>query len=151
MVRERLLTLRRAEWQRKRGKERARKRSAFIANPFGFTKKLLGEKRSGQLSCPEEDINRHIRVTYSDSMREQDLGHCEALICPPEPDTLFNISEPTLKEVKEVIKSARTASAPGPSGVPYKVFKQCPRLLGRLWKIFRVIWKRGKVPQQWKY
>ena len=21
----------------------------------------------------------------------------------------------------------------------------------RLWKIFRVIWKRGKVPQQWKY
>ncbi len=73
VVRERLITLRRAEWHRKRGKERARKRSAFIANPFGFTKKLLGEKRSGQLSCSEEDINRHIKNTYSDGMREQDL------------------------------------------------------------------------------
>ncbi|XP_061902037.1 uncharacterized protein LOC133649222 [Entelurus aequoreus] len=151
VVRDRLLTLRRAEWHRKRGKERARKRSAFIANPFGFTKKLLGEKRSGQLSCPEEEINLHIKNTYSDGMREQDLGHCAALICPPEPCILFDISEPTLKEVKEAIKSARTASAPGPSGVPYKVFKQCPRLLERLWKIFRVIWKRGKVPQQWTY
>ncbi|KAI4881124.1 hypothetical protein NFI96_020516, partial [Prochilodus magdalenae] len=46
VVRERLSTLRRAEWHRRRGRERARKCSAFIANPFGFTKKLLGEKRS---------------------------------------------------------------------------------------------------------
>ncbi|XP_056127556.1 uncharacterized protein LOC130105540 [Rhinichthys klamathensis goyatoka] len=151
VVRKRLITLRRAEWHRKRGKERARRRSAFIADPFGFTRKLLGEKRSGQLSCPEEDINRYIRNTYSDGMREYDLGHCAALICPPEPSTLFNINEPTLKEVKEVIKSARTSSAPGPSGVPYKVFKHCPRLLERLWKILRTIWRRGKVPQQWRY
>lgn len=84
-------------------------------------------------------------------MREQDLGHSEALVCPPEPCTLFDINAPTLKEVKEVIKSSRAASTPGPSGVLYKVFKQCPCLLERLWKIFRVIWKRGKVPQQWKY
>ncbi|CAJ1075238.1 LOW QUALITY PROTEIN: uncharacterized protein LOC109089580 [Xyrichtys novacula] len=151
VVRERLTTLRRAEWHRKRGKERTRKRSAFIANPFEFTKKLLGEKRSGQLSCPEDVINRYISNTYSDGMREQDLGHCAALICPPEPSTLFNINEPTLKEVKEVIKSARTSSAPGPSGVPYKVFKHCPRLLERLWKILRTIWRRGRVPQQWRY
>ncbi|XP_063080140.1 uncharacterized protein LOC134470047 [Engraulis encrasicolus] len=151
MLREKLLTLRRAEWHRKRGKERARKRSAFIANPFGFARKLLGEKRSGQLSCPKEDINRHISYTYSDSMRDQDLGHCDVLVCPPEPSTLFDISAPTLKEVKEVIKASRAASAPGPSGVPYKVFKQCPRLLERLWKIFRVIWKKGKVPHQWNY
>lgn len=95
--------------------------------------------------------DRHLRNTYGDGMREQDVGHCAMLICPPEPCTLFNTSEPTLKEVKEVIKSARTASAPGPSGVPYKFFKQCPRLLEHLWKIFRVISKRGKVPQQWKY
>lgn len=47
MGRERLIILRRAEWNRKSGKEKARKRSAFIANPFGFVKKLLGQKRSG--------------------------------------------------------------------------------------------------------
>ncbi|KAK0142412.1 Retrovirus-related Pol polyprotein from type-1 retrotransposable element R2 [Merluccius polli] len=111
--------------------------------------KLLGEKRSGHLTCPEEDINRYLSNTYS--VRDQDLSHCAALICPPEPSILFDTNEPTLKEVREVIKSARTASAPGPSGVPYKVFKNCPRLVERIWKIYRVIWKKGKVPQQWRY
>lgn len=98
VVWEMLTTVWHAEWHRKRGKERACKHSAFIANPFGFAKKLLGNY-SGQLTWQE---------------REQDLGHCAALICPPEPSTLFNINEPTLKEVREVIKSARTASPSGP-------------------------------------
>lgn len=134
-----------------RGARSARRRSALIANPFGFTRKLLGEKHSGQLSCPEEDINRHIRDVYSNGMREQDLGHSEALIYLNPAPCLTSMHPPTQKEVKEVIKSARMASAPGPSGVLYKVFKQCPCLLECLWKIFRAIWKRGKVPQQWKY
>lgn len=79
VVRERLLTLRRAEWHRKRIKERAHKCSAFIANPFGFAKKLLGEKCSGQLSCRKEDIIHHLRNTHSNSMREQ--AHLNPLYC----------------------------------------------------------------------
>lgn len=130
---------------------RAHKHSAFIANQFGFTKKLLGEKGNSQISCPEEDINTYLSNSYSDGKREQDLSNCAALICPSEPSTLFNMNEPTLKEVREVIRSARAALAPGPSRVLYKVFKNCPRLLERLWKIYRVIWRKGKVPQQWRY
>lgn len=41
----------------------------------------------------------------------------------------------TLREVQEVVKAARTNSAPGPSGVPYVIYKKCPRLLQRQWKI----------------
>ncbi len=51
ILRKKLMILRRAEWHRRRGRERARKRAAFIANPFGFTKQLLGDKRSGRLEC----------------------------------------------------------------------------------------------------
>ncbi len=38
----------------------------------------------------------------------------------------------------------RSRSAPGPSRVPYRVPKQCPKLLVRLWKILKVFWQRGK-------
>ncbi|RXN19664.1 reverse transcriptase [Labeo rohita] len=38
VLRKRLMTQRRAEWHRRRRKERSRKRASFIANPFGFTK-----------------------------------------------------------------------------------------------------------------
>lgn len=54
IVRSKLTTTRRAEWHRKRGKEKARTRAAFIANPIGFTRRLLGQKRSGLLTCTKD-------------------------------------------------------------------------------------------------
>ncbi|XP_075304756.1 retrovirus-related Pol polyprotein from type-1 retrotransposable element R2 [Odontesthes bonariensis] len=151
ILRKRLITLRRAEWHRRRGRERARRRAAFIANPFGFTKKILGQKRSGHLACTEDEVNNYLNATYSDNARKEDLGPCRTLITTPAPTSAFNIKEPTLKEVEEVIKAARSNSTPGPSGVPYVVYKRCPRLLKRLWTILRVIWRRGKVAQQWRH
>lgn len=113
--------------------------TAFIANPFGFAKELLWQKWSGTLACPEEDIHRHLSDTYSDIRREEDLAHCREIVTPPEPSTPFNIKEPTLVEVRNTVRAARTSSAPGPSRVPYKVYKHCPRLLERLWRIIRVV------------
>lgn len=84
MLRKRLLILRRAEQHRRRRRERAKKWAALINNPFGFTKELLGQKRSGRLDCS-------------------------------------------------------------------KVCKHCPKLLLRLWKIIKVIWKRRKKAQQWRF
>lgn len=145
------MSLRRAEWHRRRRKERARKRAAFISNPFRFTKQLLGEKRSGRLTCSKDEIDRHLRDTFCDRSREQDLGHCQDLIDPPIPTLGFDVKEPSWKEIQEVIKKARASSAPGPSGVPYRVYKNCPKLLHRLWRILKVIWRRGKVAQQWRF
>ena len=122
-----------------------------MANPFGVTQKILGQKRSGLLACAEEAINEYLSSTYSYCKREEPLGPCTALITPPEPTVAFNNKEPNLKEVEAVIKAARSSSAPGPSGVLYVVYKRCPRLLQRLWKIIKVIWRRGKVAQQWRH
>lgn len=44
-----------------------------------------------------------------------------------------------------MIKGARSASTPGPSKGPYTVYKCYPQLLLHLWKILRVIWRRGWV------
>lgn len=145
------MTLRRAEWHRRRRKERSRKRASFIANPFGFTKQLLGQKCDGKLLCSKEEIDQHLRSIYSDPHREEELGQCSILVNPPPPTKEFDSREPLLKEVQEVVRKARSSSAPGPSGIPYKVYKNCPLLLRRLWKIIRVIWRRGKVAQQWRF
>ena len=111
ILRKRLITLRRAEWHRRKGKERARKRSAFIGNTFIFIKKLLGQKRSGHLSCPVEEINHHLNITFSDAFRDQELGPCKGLVTPPEPATQCNYDEPTLTEVKQAFKAARYTSS----------------------------------------
>lgn len=76
IIRKKLMTLRRAEWHRRRRKERSRRRAAFLANPFGFTKQLLGQKRSGQLTCSKAEVDHHLKQSYSDEYREQGLGPC---------------------------------------------------------------------------
>lgn len=108
----RKLTVRQAEWHRREGKERAKKREALISNPFSFTKRLLGQKKSGILSYPIEEINHHLNITFSEPLREQELGPYKAFIKPPEPMVQFNTSKPTLKEVKEAMMAAKSSSFP---------------------------------------
>lgn len=45
---------------------------------------------------------------------------------------------------------ARTASAPGPNGIPYKLYKNCPRVLRLLWTLLRVIWTKQSIPSEWQ-
>lgn len=59
--------------QEKGKRERAKQHVAFIKNPFGFTKQLLGDKRSGCLMCPTEEVDCFLHETLSDPMREQEL------------------------------------------------------------------------------
>ena len=90
--REKIRTLRRTENFRKNRRERARKRAQFTSNPFGFVKKLLGDKRSGRLDCPKEEVESYLRDTHSDPDRDKDLGHQHRLINPEEPTVQFDIS-----------------------------------------------------------
>lgn len=118
------MALRRAEWHTRQRKERARKQAGFLANPFGLTKQQLGQKRSGHLTCPKDEIDHHLRETLSDEARDLDLGHCKALIIPPAPTVEFDSKEPSWKEAQEGVKKARTSSATRQSGVPCRVYKK---------------------------
>ena len=67
VLRKKLQTLRRAEWHRRWAKERATRRVAFLANPFGFNKQLLGQKCSGHLTCSKEEVDSYLHNTYSNA------------------------------------------------------------------------------------
>ena len=86
--------------------------------PLKFIKGLFDSAKSGTLNVRREDFEEHLKSTYSDSLREEKLGSMSGLINPKEPSVPFNLSEPKLSEVEKYLKKARTASSPGPSGVP---------------------------------
>lgn len=54
-------------------RERTKKRAAFIFNPFEFTKKMLGDKRSGQLVCKVDRVNSFL----SDPKKERLKFNCK--------------------------------------------------------------------------
>lgn len=95
-------------------------------------------------------MEAYLKDTYSDFNRRLPLGENPGIARAEPPTIMLNTSEPTWKEVQDVVKKAQAASAPGLSGIPYKVYKNCPKLLQWLWKLLWRIWKKGTVPQSWK-
>ncbi len=57
---------------------------------------------------------------------------------------------PKWKEVENTVRRARSASAPGPNGVPYKLYKNAPDVLCYLWRLMRVVWRKGVIPKAWR-
>ena len=149
-LRSRLKTLMTAERLRRKRKELKRKWAAFIANPYRFTKALLVKERGGSLQSSEEEVVQYLREVHSDPSREHPLVDCDRISSVDPPKFSLNMKEPSLQEVRDVIKKARACSAPGPSGIPCKVYKNCPKLLRRLWFLLRTVWKSGTVPDCWQ-
>lgn len=87
-----------------------------------------------------------MKETFSVPSRNEVLA--ENHVDPP--TTTLNTELPMRREVQDVVKHARSSSAPGPSGIPYKVYKKCPKLLRRLWKLICGIWSKGIVPTDWR-
>ena len=87
----------------------------------------------------------------SDPAKELEMGINNRLIHQKPPVVQNDPRLPTWKEMQEVVRATRSASAPGPSGVPYIVYKRCKGILQILWKILRVIWRRGKIVEQWRF
>ena len=97
-----------------------------------------------------EEVEEHLRQTHSDIFRETELGNCKNLMIPETPQVQFNMKEPTLVQLTEIVRKARSKSAPGYSGTSYKVYKKCPLLLGRLYKLIKVVWRQQKIPECWQ-
>ena len=99
-------------------------------------KRLFGARRSGKLENSKEEVQEHLRKIHSDERRERKLEECDKLVPPEEPKKQFDESELKFKEVHDVLNKTRATSAPGAHGIQYRVYKNCPKLTRRLWKLF---------------
>lgn len=73
-----------------------------------------------------------------DAARETLLGSPGYIPHPPPPSIVFDTSPPRQSKIVEVLRKAESASAPGPNGLSYKFFKNCPQVTAILWKLMMV-------------
>ena len=149
-TRRELKMLRKAEAVRKNRKKTKDLREKFTKEPFRVAKEIMSDPVKGELKSTKEEVERFLKEAHSDDRRDDELEECEGLYEFPEPKVPFSMKEPTLGEIREIVKKARAASAPGPNGVPYKVYKYCPQILRVLWSNLRGIWKAGTIPKTWR-
>ncbi|GFO47086.1 reverse transcriptase [Plakobranchus ocellatus] len=80
---------------------------------------LFQKPKSGTLTVDREELETHLKKTYSDPTREIPLEKTTGLVWPAAPGRKFDSKPPSLQEVIAVVNKARAKSAPGPNGVPY--------------------------------
>ena len=98
---------------------------SFIEGPFDFVKKFLGSPKSGTLLSGKDEVESHLAQAHDDPKRHDETPNLERLISPPPPNCAFDMTNISRKEVEEVVKKARSKSAPGYSGTSYRVYKSC--------------------------
>ena len=141
--------LRKAEWVRKKKSLQRKSQQKFFKDPFGFSKTLFEQPRSGTLEANQEDLEDHLRKTYANGSKAP-LLEMPGLVWPTRPGIRFNTRGPSLLEVSDVIDKARSKSAPGPNGVPFIVYKRCPETTKALVRVLRAAWRKRSVCQEWR-
>ena len=108
--------LSRAESARKKRSQKRKNQERFLRDPFQFARQLFQQPKSGTLAVRREDLEAHLKKTYSDTNREIPLEETAGLVWPAAPVIKFNNKPPNLQEVVAVVNKARAKSAPGPNG-----------------------------------
>ena len=119
-------------------KDHQRKPAFNTRNPPVFGVTHLNRRRTFRpqtTTKPDFDANeakKYFRSVYTDPRREFQYEPYEHLGKPPSADFVASTCPPSFAEFSAVIRSRRNSSAPGPNGIPYTVWKQCPNLQMRL-------------------
>ena len=139
--------LSKAEALRKKKSKRKKTQDRFFKGPFQFARALFEQPKSGTLEVEKDVLEKHLEETYS-KPRETPLN-IPGLVQPERPTKAFNDKPPTLEEMRKVVEKARAKSAPGPNGIPYLLYKKCPKVLEWLHQMLRSAWRNKKISTQW--
>ena len=140
----------RAESIRKNRKEFSKNCREFLSQPFEFSRKIINPKPKGRLKSSKEDVEAHLEKVHSKSPKEGQSQNCEEMWKYPEPEHPINNDCPSFKEFNQKLRKTRTKSAPGPNGVPYRVYKRCPKVARLLWEYLRNLWERNEISNSWR-
>ena len=150
VVRQRLRNFRRGEKNRKKRWKIEESYQSFTKNPFQAGKKVLDPKCDVKLECDKPSLDQFKTNTLSDPLKNFPLPPLNGL--PNKPTCVFDFDNSTLKveDFAFLLNSRQNGSSPGINGIPYKVYKKCPKAMSFLFKIFKSCVKLSSVPLQWR-
>ena len=108
-------------------------------------KKLFMESKNGKFDVLKEELENHLRVTYSKDLNSIPIPLLRDLPKPQNPTVMFNDNRIKLRKVRDFIHKARAGSASGMNGISYKLYKNCSCVLRKLTVLLQQVWKKGVV------
>lgn len=130
--------------------EQKQQRERFRKDRDRFARELFHPPTAGKPEFGKKEADEYFTKQFADDERETEYVPLEGMPRPPPPKFFFDTGEMQVQTVSLVLRKKRNASAPGINGIPYTVYKRCPRLLGFLILIFQEVWSGRLVPKNWR-
>ena len=111
--------------------------------------KLSQKNFSWNQRVAKEDLENHLRMTYSDDLNGIPIPPLRDLPKPQDRTVMFHDSVIKLKEVRDFVYKTYAGSAPGLNGTSYKLYKNYPHVLRKSTVFLQQAWKKRIVPQEW--
>ena len=142
--------MKRAETLKSKRRQFKQNSEEFTSQPFAFARKVLTAEVKGKLESTKEEVEKHLKDTHSDVRREEEMPLPDDLYEYPEPVKEFEMSPPTWREFSRLLRRTRNKSAPGPNGIPYKLYKKCPGVAKLLWLYLKGLWRKEVMSSSWR-
>ena len=149
-VKNKIRSLRKSEKSRKRRWLVKKAKNDFKSNPYNAGKTLLDPKCYVNLKVDQEDLDQHKSSSLIDINYDLPLVNLEGLPDKPPLQKSFPANCFSFEDFFQILSTRQNASAPGLNGIPYKVYKKCPKINKFLSKIFLSCMNKGIIPLQWR-
>ena len=146
IVRSRLRVLRRGESSRKRRWKTKKAKEAFLKNPYEAGKNILDPICTANLECTQSKLDLFKASNLSDKLCNNPLPPLEDLPPPPILTVDSKFYNFKYEDFLAILNTRRNTSSPGLNMIPYKVYKNCPRIASFLFKIFQSGFKTNNIP-----
>ena len=139
----------RAESFRKKRKAYARNCNAFLSQPFQFARNQLDPKLKGKLESSKKEVENFLQEVHG---KHEDVERSSLIDIPEyeEPQVEYNSSLPSWHEFNRKLRKTRNKSAPGPNGVPYLLYKRCPKVARLMFGYLKGLWKKKAISKAWR-
>ena len=98
----------------------------------------------------QEDLDQHKSSSLIDINYNAPLANLEGLPDKPPLQKSFPTNCFSFEDFFQILSTRRNASAPGLNGIPYKVYKKCPKINKFLFRFFLSCMNKGIIPLQWR-
>ena len=145
-----LRTAKRAESLRQGRKKFSNNCKSFLSQPYQFARNILSPKPRGDLESSKEEVEKFLENTHADPNRAETVEKTSELLSYHAAEENFNDKAPSFNEFFKKLRKTRSKSAPGPNGVPYLLYKRCPRVAKQLWGYLRELWNKNTISDMWR-
>ena len=140
----------RAESIKQKRKKRSRNCTEFLSQPFDFARNIVAPKPKGEMKSSKAEVEKQLHDAHSDQRKDEEREIADDLHEYKEPLVELNNDPPSSGQFHKRLRKTRSKSAPGPNGVPYLVYKQCPKLARLLHSYLKGMWRKNAISKSWR-